>query len=122
MDGTTAMLTAVFLLLAPPGDAVHTLDLGRLPWTRALALEGQTVRVRLVVANRPAVLKPGTVLLEAEGPEEESRTVALRLRAPVAVGAGDELTVEGTLRVVWHRPSGEFPGFVEVRVVGRLAR
>jgi len=115
------MHALVLLLLAPPTDTVQTHDLGRLPWTRAMTLEGQTVRVRLVVANRPAVLKSGTVLLEAEGPEEESRTVALRVRAPVAVGAGDELTVEGTLRVVWHRPSGEFPGFVEVRVVGRLA-
>jgi len=40
------MLTAVLLLLAQPGDAVQTHDLGTMTWQRAKALEGRRVRVR----------------------------------------------------------------------------
>jgi hypothetical protein len=65
---------AFLLLAAPPDDAVQTLDLAALPWPRALALVGRPVRVRFVVDS---LLEDqgGAVLVEAEAPEAESRTV-----------------------------------------------
>jgi hypothetical protein len=46
-------LLACLVLAAPPADAVQPLDLGRLPWTRALSLDGRPVRVRFVVDSLP---------------------------------------------------------------------
>jgi hypothetical protein len=110
---------ALAALSAPPSDAVQTLELALLPWTRALALRGQIVRLRLVVLNGPVWDDGGTVLVEAEGPQHESRTVRIWGARWLKVDAGDVLTVEGMVRVVWHRSTGEFPGFVELRVGGR---
>src|SRR5262245_20251043 len=105
-------LALVAVLSTPPSHALQTLDLARLAWPRALALQGRTVRVRLVVLNRPVWFDDDTVLVKAEGPEEESRTVRVYGADHLSVDAGDELTVEGTLRVTWHRGRREFPGFV----------
>jgi hypothetical protein len=75
------MLTAVLLLLAQPGDVVQTHDLGTIPWRRAKALEGRRVRVRFTVGPLGWVAVPSegpeAVLVEAEGPEHDSRTVRL---------------------------------------------
>jgi hypothetical protein len=106
---------------APLRDAVQTLDPARLAWPRALAQQGRRVCLRLVVLNRP-VWYDDHVLVEAEGPEHESRTARIQGAEWLGVDAGDELVVEGTVRVVWHRSAGEFPGFVELRVAGSLAR
>jgi hypothetical protein len=66
------------------------------------------------------------VAVEAAGPEHESRIVELSQGGGgdlLRLAPGDRLVAEGTLRVVWHPPSGEFVGFVEVRVTGaRLVR
>jgi hypothetical protein len=61
------------------------------------------------------------VAVEAAGPEHESRIVELSQGEGgdlLTLAPGDRLVAEGVLRVVRHRASGEFVGFVEMRVVG----
>jgi hypothetical protein len=113
--GAQDPLALAAILSVPPGEAAQTLDLAALSWPQALALHGRPVHVRFVVDSLPEA-QGGAVLVEAEGPEHESRTVRLPGADLLAFRPGDRLEAEGFLAVAWHRGSGEFPGFVEVRV------
>jgi len=84
---------------------------------RALSLTGRPVRVAFTADGLPDE-DGDELVVEAEGADDESRIVRLSGVDLLRVNPGDRLVAEGTLRVVRHRRSGEFPGFVEVQVVG----
>jgi hypothetical protein len=120
------MLTAVLLLLAPPGDAqpgevVQTHDLGTMPWLRAKALDGQRVRVRFTVDHLGCVVGPAAgqvIVAHVVGPEGEGRGrfVTLPKGSEPALTRGARLEAEGVLRVSWGRGSVRGSVYVEVRV------
>jgi hypothetical protein len=56
----------------------------------------------------------GAALAEDEGPERVARTVRLPGADLLAFRPGDRLQAEGSLAVVRHRGSGEFPDLVEL--------
>ena len=57
--------------------------------------------------------------LEAAGPPGVSRTVQFAKGEPdEGLDLAQPIVVEGELRVIRHKPSGPFRGFVELRVTG----
>jgi hypothetical protein len=117
---TIFALAAVLALPPAPGDAVLTLDLAKLDALKARSLDGHPIRVSFVIDSLPEE-RGDAVAVEAAGPEHESRIVELSKGGGgdlLTLAPGDRLVAEGVLRVVRHRASGEFVGFVEVRVTG----
>jgi hypothetical protein len=99
---------------SPSTEAVHVLDLALLSHNAAAVAEGHRGLFRIDLDSQPGDVG-SHVVYDCASPYDVNRTVWLWPGQPVA----DTMTVEGTLRLVWHPRSkdGQFAGFWEYRLM-----
>lgn len=106
------LTAALWDLPQPRHDVAEARDLATLSRRDADRLAGRPARYVVRCTSNPSGLDGGQ-WVECDGPDDEARTVVLVGGEPAEL-----LVVEGTLRVLEHRPRDGFPGFTEFRVEG----
>lgn len=113
----TPFLLLSVALCGESGYGYRPVELGTITVADARQLSGHLVSATFVVGCPPDTQDETTVIGCEAGGVERTAFVAKNWR----LDAGDEVTVEGELRVIQHPPSiingTKFPGFVEVRIL-----